>query len=204
MITPDYLRYALFVVTAAAVVFVIARPGVTATRGGKILAFLVLLVLPLICVGAGTAEHIEQSKKTEFCLSCHIMEPYGRSLNVDDPAYLAASHYQNKRVPRDSACYTCHTDYVIYGDLRAKMRGLRHVYAQYIGTPAKPVKLYSAYNNRECLHCHQDARSFEESPMHMALRDDLVSNTMSCLTSGCHDTMHKVESLGEVKMWKSP
>lgn len=51
-------------------------------------------------------------------------------LHVDDPSYVAAAHFQNHRVPADEACYACHTDYVFYGGLRAKMRGLRHIYVQ--------------------------------------------------------------------------
>lgn len=129
------------------------------------------------------------------------MEPYGRSLRVDDPHFLVAAHFQNHRVPPDQACYTCHTDYVLYGGIRAKLRGLRHVYAQYIGKVAQPIHLYRPYNNRECLHCHLGARSFEKSPTHSALRDDLVSNQVSCLTSGCHDVVHNVTSLDKTKFW---
>jgi hypothetical protein len=50
---------------------------------------------------------------------------------------------------------------------------------QYLGTPMNPIRLYVPYNNRECLHCPLGARSFEESPTHSALHDDLVSNQMS-------------------------
>ena len=90
------------------------------------------------------------------------MEPYGRSLLVDDPAYVPARHFQNNRVPRDDACFTCHTNYTLFGDYKAKLRGLRHVYVNYIGTIPKQIKLYDPYNNRECLHCHGGARTFED------------------------------------------
>ncbi len=150
----------------------------------------------------GTSYQIDRSKRIEFCLSCHIMEPYGRSLYVDDKSFLAAAHFQNHRVPPDVACYTCHTDYVLYGSFRAKLRSLRHVYAQYIGRPKQPIRLYHPYNNRECLHCHLGARSFEEASTHAALRDDLISNQMSCLTSGCHSVVHNVELLDRVKFWR--
>ena len=80
----------------------------------------------------GAAEQMQRTEQTQFCLSCHIMEPYGKSLLVDDATYLPAAHYQNGRIPRDQACYTCHTDYVLYGTALIKIRGLRHVYVQYI------------------------------------------------------------------------
>ena len=179
----------------------VLRPTITIRPEGKILAFGVLFFLPLFCLLIGMDNEMERSKSTTFCLSCHIMEPYGRSLHVDDPKYIPAAHYQNHRIPTDQACYTCHEDYVLYGGIRAKWRGLHHVYVQYLGTPMNPIHLYVPYNNRECLHCHLGARSFEASPTHTALHDNLVSNQMSCLTSGCHDTVHNVAGLDKVKFW---
>ena len=144
----------------------VLRPAITLNAGGKILAFGVLFFLPLFCLLAGMDNEMERSKSTAFCLSCHIMEPYGKSLHVDDPNYLAGAHFQNHRVPADEACYTCHTNYAMFGGFRAKLNGLHHVYVQYLGTPHKPIRLYEPYNNRECLHCHLGARSFEEGAVH--------------------------------------
>jgi len=203
MITPTTLTVFVFVVSILLIAGIILRPEMTAARSGKILAFVTLFVLPIIAAGLGLSDHFENSKHTAFCLSCHVMEPYGRSLHVDDKRYVAASHFQNHRIPVDEACYTCHTDYVLYGGVRAKLRGLRHVYVQYLGHVPQPeeIHLYNAYNNRECLHCHLGARSFEDEPTHSAMRDDLVANQMSCLTSGCHDTVHNVKHLANQKLW---
>jgi hypothetical protein len=52
------------------------------------------------------------------------------------------------------------------------------------------------------LHCHLGARSFEDEPTHSAIRDDLLSNQMSCMTSGCHDTVHNVKDIAKQKFWK--
>ncbi len=149
---------------------------------------------------------MERSKQTSFCLSCHLMEPYGRSLQVDDPTWLPASQFQNNRVPREQACYTCHSDYVMYGSMKAKWRGLHHIYAQYLGNPKPPLHLYRPYNNRECLHCHAGSRTFEEGATHNAdpqIMADIKSNKMSCLTSGCHDQIHNTTKLSEVKYWNA-
>jgi nitrate/TMAO reductase-like tetraheme cytochrome c subunit len=43
---------------------------------------------------------MERSKTTTFCLSCHTMESFGKSLYVDDPTHIPAAHFQNHRVPR--------------------------------------------------------------------------------------------------------
>jgi cytochrome c-type protein NapC len=204
MITPATLTLAVFVVSILLVAGILLRPEITAARSGKIVAFVTLFILPVIAVGLGFSEHFEKSKQTTFCLSCHVMQPYGKSLYIDNPHFVPAAHFQNHRIPVDEACYTCHTDYVLYGGVRAKLRGLRHVYVQYLGHAPAPEKihLYSPYNNRECLHCHLGARSFEDEPTHSAMRDDLASNQMSCLTSGCHDTVHNVQDLANQKFWK--
>jgi len=205
VIDPTTILFILLGLSIALIGVLVLRPSITTTRGGKILAFVALFILPLLSAAMGGAEHMERSKQTQFCLSCHIMEPYGKSLHVDDPSYLAAAHFLNGRVPREQACYTCHTDYVLYGSLRAKMRGLRHVYMQYVGTPRQPIRLYHPYNNRECLHCHAGARSFEEGAVHNADPATLPAvkaNELSCLSSGCHQVVHNVAQLDNVKFWK--
>jgi nitrate/TMAO reductase-like tetraheme cytochrome c subunit len=181
---------------------VVARPSITAAPGGKILAFLGLFIFPVFAGLLGLDYHIEHSKQTQFCLSCHVMEPYGRSLRIDDKSYIPAAHYQNNRVPREEACYTCHTDYTLYtGGIKAKIRGLHHVYVQYLGKPGKTIHLYQPYNNRECLHCHLGARSFEQGTTHSAVMDDIKSNQLSCVSSGCHDMVHNVAGLDHLKYW---
>ena len=105
---------AVLAITLAIAGLVVAKPDVTVGRAGKILAFLGLFILPVFAGLLGLGNHIERSKQTQFCLSCHIMEPYGRSLRVDDKSFIPAAHFQNNRVPRDEACYTCHTDYTLY------------------------------------------------------------------------------------------
>jgi nitrate/TMAO reductase-like tetraheme cytochrome c subunit len=201
------LLVALIAVTGILIGVLVFRPGLTASQGGKILAFFVLFLLPLICLGMGTDYHIGHSERTTFCLSCHEMQPFGRSLQVDDPGHLAAAHFQNHRVPADMACYTCHTSYAMFGTLRAKLQGLHHVYVHYLGTPPAPeaIRLYDPFNNRECLHCHLGARSFEEGAVHNADPDLLPAvkaNKLSCLSSGCHETVHNVGSLDKEKFWK--
>ena len=55
------------------------------------------------------------------------MEAYGKSLRIDDPTYIPASHFQNNRIPRNEACYACHTNYAMFGGLKAKLGGLKHL-----------------------------------------------------------------------------
>lgn len=205
MFTPITILIALIVITIVLIAVLIIHPHVTITRGGKILAFLAIMILPIVSGGFGVTEHLQRSKTTEFCLSCHVMQDYGKSLHIDDKSFIPAVHYQNNLVPREQACFTCHTDYTMYGDFKAKLRGLRHVYVQYLGKPAQPLKLYQPYNNRECLHCHLGSRSFEENETHVKSPDLLPrmkSNELSCSTSECHNIVHRVDQLKDQTFWK--
>jgi len=185
---------------------VVVRPAITLSRAGKILAFGVLFFLPLFSLVAGMENELERSESTTFCLSCHIMDSYGKSLHIDDPSYLAAAHFQNHRVPADQACYTCHTDYAMFGTFKAKLGGLRHLYVFYLKKLPLPedIKLHEPFNNRECLHCHLGARSFEQGAVHNADPDTLPAvkaNKLSCISSGCHNVVHNVGHWGNVKFW---
>jgi cytochrome c-type protein NapC len=197
----------LLTVAFALLLILIVRPSITRDRGGRVLAFLGIFAIPTLAFAVGFNAHVERSKRTEFCLTCHIMEPYGRSLKIDDSEYVPASHVQNNRVNRDEACFTCHTTYALYGDIKAKIGGLRHIAVNYLGVAPDTIQLYKPYNNRECLHCHNGSRSFESNDAHTETDTTMAaikSNRMSCMTSGCHDLVHDVQNVDKLPMWKGP
>lgn len=207
MITPQNIALAVIATSGLLVLTFILRPHVTATRGGKILAFVCLLVLPGVAMMIGTEQHMTNMQSTAFCLSCHTMDPYGRSLMLDDTSAIPASHFQNNRVPREAACYTCHTDYALFGGVRSKIRGIHHVYAQYFKPHDQPIKLYHPFPNENCLHCHAGTRKFLEGATHTADPDTIpkiMSGQLSCVSSGCHDLVHDVAHQKDAKMWKEP
>ncbi len=193
---------AIFAVLIALVLLLGYRPSLTAATGGKVLAFLSFFLLPALLTWVGTTRHIEHSKTTGFCLSCHTMEPYGRSLRIDSPTHVPAVHYQNHLVPSEEACYTCHTTYTMFGDFSAKLKGMKHVYVYYLGTIPEKIDLYEPYSNRECLHCHDGARSFEDGEDHQDVRAELAAGETSCLE--CHSDTHDVQALAEAPMWTAP
>ncbi|HEY8714109.1 MAG TPA: NapC/NirT family cytochrome c [Candidatus Acidoferrum sp.] len=198
----------LFTAVAAVLgVLAVALPGLTRVRGGKMLAFVALCVVPALAVWAGVNEHLERSTSTQFCLSCHVMADFGKSLYVDDKSYLPAAHFQNHLVPPEHACFTCHTDYTLFGDYKAKWRGVHHLVVQYFGKLPQPeaIKLYEPYNNRECLHCHAGMRAYEDASSHHKKPEMLAlaaANQLSCISSGCHDIVHDVGSLKDATFWK--
>ncbi len=189
----------LAVATLAVIAVLVRRPESAVTVGGKILAFLALFALPGLLLLGGAGRHYEQAKTTGFCLSCHIIQPYGESLRIDDARFLPAAHYQNKRIPVDRACYTCHTNYTMFGDLDDKIRGVRHVWHNLWGPASDPVELYEPYENLACLKCHQGARSYEEQAAHTPFRADLLSGAKSCLM--CHNLVHEIDKLDRFGRW---
>lgn len=190
----------LIILSVIVIGLLVVRPSLMAVPGGKILAFIALFILPITALALGSVIHLEDAKSTEFCLSCHPMEAYGRSLRIDDPTYIPAVHFQNNRIPRTAACYTCHTNYTMFGGLKAKFGGLKHIYIYYFKTVPAKLALYEPYNNRECLHCHTGARSFEETSPHKDMREPLAANEMSCLT--CHNKIHDAQQVDHLKLWK--
>jgi cytochrome c-type protein NapC len=195
------ILYAQITLTIVLALVFLIRPSVTAGTSGKIIAFIGLCVLPALCIVAGMNTHMQRSETTTFCISCHAMEGYGRSLYIDDPSFIPAAHFQNHRVPADMACFSCHADYGIYGPLKDKMRGLTRIYKQYVTSPPNPITIPGGFKNDQCLHCHAGARSFEESPTHSAMMDTLKSGQLSCVSSGCHDHIHPVNDLKNLKFW---
>ncbi len=206
---PQPVILALIAVSLLLALFVGFRGNNSQSREGKMLAFLALAMLPVVSVWGGFEQHLDRAESTEFCLSCHVMEDFGKTLHYDDKSYIPAAHFQNNRVPRDHACYTCHTDYAMFGAVKAKINGLHHIYVQYFGTIPKPedIKLYKPFPNETCLHCHLGSRKFEEVNSHHKTPDMLPrmkSGALSCTSSGCHDTIHEIGDLKDAKFWSGP
>lgn len=172
-------------------------------RAYRIFAVFACLIMPLIALAGGWTTVTDQSKKTEFCGSCHVMRPMVRSLHSTESDYIPAVHYMNNYVPKESACYSCHTQYTWYGGANSKYRGLMHLAKFYTSAPSPDkIKLYSPYQNRECLHCHAGARKFEKKKAHNSEEAPLakiMSGEISCISSGCHDVVHEVEEFMEAK-----
>ena len=148
------------------------------------LLFAVALVPGLaLALGVGTA--VEDMKRPEFCGSCHVMHPFIRDLTNPESTTLAAVHYQNRYILQDQ-CYTCHTDYGVFGPLRAKLAGVRHLINYETGNYTEPIAIREPYHNANCLHCHGEAKVFRAA--HADMLAPLESGDMSCLD--CHRPAH--------------
>ena len=100
---------------------------------------------------------------------------------------LAAKHFDRRWIAHDQ-CYTCHTDYVWFGPLSAKTRGLRHLMAYYLAPEHRDIKLYEPFPNGNCLQCHGQARGYRENPVHEAAAAQIASGETRC--PECHAPIH--------------
>lgn len=196
---PEVQIVILAAVIAAVATVAFGKGSVASSHVGKLILLITLCVLPLTVTSTGVAVGIRRSSQTTFCTSCHEMEPYGKSLFVDNPHALAAVHYQKRLIDRDQTCYACHTDYAMFGNAKAKINGLRHVWVHYFGDIPEKPELYAPYPNHNCLHCHDDARTYIEQPAHAAVRDDLAQDKKSCLS--CHTLAHDADGVREKNFW---
>ena len=168
---------------------------------GRLVLLVGLVALPLLLSVGNISYGVHESSTTRFCLSCHEMQRHGRSLFVDSKQALAAVHYQNRLVDREAVCYACHKDYAMFGDVKAKLNGLRHVWAHYVTGVPKKITLYQPYPNSNCLHCHDDARRFVEGVAHRPLLGALYAGTTSCLS--CHQVAHDMAKVDADDLWQA-
>jgi cytochrome c-type protein NapC len=175
--------------------------SLAANRLGRLVLLAGLVALPVTLSAGNLALGFHQSSSTGFCLSCHEMQRHGKSLFVDDRHALAAVHYQNRLVAREGICYSCHSDYAMFGDVKAKLNALRHVWVHYFRPLPAKIELYEPYPNKNCLHCHDDARPFVEAPAHRPVLDAISTGSLSCLS--CHRLVHDLAKVDAQAFWQA-
>jgi nitrate/TMAO reductase-like tetraheme cytochrome c subunit len=195
----------LILVIVAYLVFA-HRRSTAATTG--FLAFIGLCVLPLFMMLFGGFAGFEGASQVSFCHSCHsAMDLYVDDMTAKESTTLAAVHYNN-RYFQETQCYQCHSDYGATGTIKAKIRGLHHLYYWITNAAtargAQQIKYYGTYPNTLCLHCHAGSQKFLAAAdgVHTAIADNLVgpskntvgfredvrSASTSCLD--CHGPVH--------------
>jgi hypothetical protein len=121
------------------------------------------------------------------------MNPYVADLQNPDSEHLASQHYQNRWIA-DHQCYTCHSDYGLFGDVQAKMAGLRHVWFYNVGGYEVPLKIRGTYNNQRCLFCHGPVQGFQDESAHQKNMAAITSSEKSCISAACHVSPHPKEA----------
>jgi len=153
----------------------------------KWMLFLGICVLPTPVMFLSTAVGLEQSKNVEFCMSCHVMNPFVDDLKNPASTTLAAIHYKNRYIQREH-CYRCHTDYGILGTMEAKMAGLGHIWKAGTGAYKLPINMSKPYNYAICLDCHADSVKFNKEAAHDGVVKETAAGKGNCLD--CHDAPH--------------
>jgi nitrate/TMAO reductase-like tetraheme cytochrome c subunit len=162
-------------------------------RGGNVLAvgsvlFVALALMPVLITFVGYLHGFQAMETVESCGGCHAMTPFVDDLKDPKSEALAAVHYKNRYI-QENHCYTCHTDYGMFGTASAKMAGVGHIYYYVTGRYTVPIKIASPYPNARCLGCHGESQKFLTSAGHP--KEDqpkLVAGAMSCLD--CHGPPH--------------
>ena len=164
----------------------IRRSGLTATS--KELMFLSVGVVPLALVFFAYTYGMSASEKVDACASCHIMGPWVNDLRDPKSTTLAALHFKNRYI-QEGHCYTCHSDYGMFGTVHAKWEGLGHIARYSTGIYDLPIKIARPYPNWRCLNCHAGSQKFLDPAKHpkedMA---DLMSGKTACID--CHGPAH--------------
>jgi cytochrome c-type protein NapC len=198
---PVQLIVALLAGIAIVALLYVGARSLAGQTVGRVVLLVGLVALPLLLSVGNISYGFHQSSTTAFCLSCHEMRDHGKSLFVDSRQALAAVHYQNRAIDRETACYSCHKDYAMFGDVTAKLNGLRHVWAHYIAGVPKKIELYHPYPNSNCLHCHDDMRRFVDAPAHKPVLGALYAGTTSCLS--CHRIAHDMAKVNAGDFWQA-
>lgn len=200
----SYVGIVLWVLTLVLVVYKITFMrrdqviGVT-TRWLFLIVFLILSPLTyFISFGIG----IEKAKPVEFCNSCHIMNSHVDDMKDPDSESIASLHYKYRWIS-DDQCYTCHSDYGLYGAVGAKFAGVRHILNYYVvGYPNK-LEIRGTYNNERCLFCHAPVESYQEIEEHQEYAAEIKSSKQSCFGADCHVSPHPDDTKEIANNWRT-
>ena len=186
---------AVLPLTICVVAMAICLVGLVRGRLGESLLAVGIVGLPVLAFALGNAVLLDRSKETQFCTSCHVMQPVYDSTRADDGS-LASIHVSRGAVPTSQSCYTCHSGYGLWGDANAKLSGVQHMTHTVMGTYEFPLKLYEPYNIDGCLQCHAESSGFRGVDVHSTegISQALLSREMSC-TGACHPSAHSAEAL---------
>ena len=164
-------------------------------RLGDTLLALGLVALPVTAFALSNAVLLDRSRNTDFCMSCHIMEPLLEVVSDAEPT-LAAVHISRGAVRTNQSCYGCHSGYGLWGDVGAKLAGVGHMVATLTGRYELPLRIHGRYDIDACLACHAESGRFRAVVAHQLpdIQQALLAGEMGC-TGACHPAAHPPEAL---------
>ena len=190
-IAAEWLMVISLVVIAVAIGLIgytlVARRRSLLDIHSKWILFLGVAVLPIPAIFMSTAVGLEHSKLLKFCESCHAMDPFMDDMKNINSKQLAARHYKNRFIQK-AHCYTCHTDYGIFGTMEAKLNGMKHMWGDFTGHWSHPIEISKPYRYQICLNCHAGAVRFERLEEHDGVIEEVLSGEGGC--NPCHELAH--------------
>lgn len=176
--------------TIAASLYVLVRGKLPAVLSSSL-----MILLPMVAYLLGDIHLMDESKRVNYCGSCHeAMSPMFETMH-DDDLTLAGFHYQRGAISHQTACYSCHSGYGLSGDMTAKVAGMRHMIHATLGREEYPLALRRPFDIDSCLDCHAEATPFRAIEDHrdLDIQEALLTRDMGC-TGECHETAHPEEA----------
>jgi len=170
-----------------------AHRGRLAGFRARVLLFLGVCCVPFPAMLMSTAVGLEQSKAIAFCDSCHLMRAFVADMKDPDSRSLSALHFRNRYI-QDEHCYSCHTDYGLFGTLEAKVGGMSHVWSEFAGAGGGLVRPKTNYRFTICLNCHGQSSKFVKQKGHAGVVNRVVGGQAAC--TECHTRSHAGQPQG--------
>lgn len=172
--------------------YLVRRPHLD--RMTKMLLLVGLGLLPGVVSLTGNIASFEYTMSRPFCGSCHVMGPYLRDAEDPSSTSLAATHSRNGKFGENS-CYTCHSDYQMFGAITTKLNGMRHLWAyvtEYASTGpdgegGPPIHMFKPFDNDRCMQCHS-TRGKTYLDRHGDDVEAIRAGDVRCID--CHDEVH--------------
>ena len=173
--------------------------GLIRGRASLAAAAVGLVVLPVFSYVIGYLFLMEESKRVEFCGSCHQpMSPIVAALQTDTES-LSSIHWRAGAVDHATACYQCHSGYGIWGAVGAKRAGMNHMLRTIMGDYEFPIEKKGPFDVASCLGCHAETEKFRIAEDHQDrdMQEALLSGEEGCL-GDCHPAAHPESALNGV------
>jgi nitrate/TMAO reductase-like tetraheme cytochrome c subunit len=175
--------------------YLLRRPLLT--RSTKLVLLFGIGLLPIGAAMSGNYAGFEATKQRRFCGSCHVMTPYSNDSGDPKSETLAARHGRNAMFGHEN-CYACHADYGMFGTVKTKLGGMRHVYEyifNYRNTPLeearRTIHIRKPFKNETCMHCHSTQNpGWNAVADHTSILDRVRTGAVSCASEGCHGPAH--------------
>jgi nitrate/TMAO reductase-like tetraheme cytochrome c subunit len=180
--------------------YLVRRPPLDS--GTKLALLFGIGLFPIATAGSGNYAGLEATKQVRFCGSCHVMTPYSNDSGDLHSTTLAARHARNAMFGEEN-CYACHANYGMFGTIKTKAGGMRHIY-EYVfhykdmslAEAREKIHIREPFQNSTCMHCHSTENpGWNAIKEHVSLLDRVRGGSVSCASEGCHGPAHPFSKL---------